>query len=587
MDTLSRWTQLFASHPSRLALGAVLLFSGWLIPGVRAAESTPAYAAIILEQSAETLTLASGKAATVTITFKNTGTATWTNRDNHFVALNVTAPAGRKSAFRHRFWKKSYRPAVLQTPIVEPGESGTVRFALQAPQTPGTYTETFQLVAENLTWIPGTVLTLPITVVPPPPAFAGRVVGQSPPSITLTPGTSMTVWVDVKNTGTATWTNSGKNFVALNVTAPAGRASAFKHSSWREYPYRPSRLDTLTVKPGETGRVEFAITAPTVPGTYTETFQLVAENLTWIPGTVLTLPITVVPPPPPASTGEPVIDVGLRVVTEPIIIRANGTFTVRTGETAVSTIPANTSVTFSYTDGVYTAQLSDQTLNGSVPYVANPDTVDTILEAVNFENRPGWNPALNDNLFRGSLRLQYATATSRLWLINRLPLESYLRGIAETSNASPMEYQKAILTAARTYAHYHYNTRTKHDEENFIVDATNDQVYRGYGIELRAPNITAAVEATRGTVVTYNNEIVVTPYFSQSDGRTRAWEEVWGGGPFAWLISKPDPACAGLPLLGHGVGMSAVGAFDMGNNGKTYDEILKYYYTGVELQKVY
>jgi stage II sporulation protein D len=38
---------------------------------------------------------------------------------------------------------------------------------------------------------------------------------------------------------------------------------------------------------------------------------------------------------------------------------------------------------------------------------------------------------------------------------------------------------------------------------------------------------------------------------------------------------------------GHGVGMCQVGAFGMALAGATYEEILKKYYTGIELQKVY
>lgn len=38
---------------------------------------------------------------------------------------------------------------------------------------------------------------------------------------------------------------------------------------------------------------------------------------------------------------------------------------------------------------------------------------------------------------------------------------------------------------------------------------------------------------------------------------------------------------------GHGVGMSQWGAQGMGENGSTYDEILKHYYTGVEIKKLY
>ena len=100
-------------------------------------------------------------------------------------------------------------------------------------------------------------------------------------------------------------------------------------------------------------------------------------------------------------------------------------------------------------------------------------------------------------------------------------------GLAETSNASPLEFQKVLATAARTYALYHYyrgldfgltEASTKHANEHFHVDATYDQVYRGYNSEIRMPRLAQAVQETRGMIVTYNHELAITPYFSRSDG---------------------------------------------------------------------
>src|SRR4029079_15806837 len=116
--------------------------------------------------------------------------------------------------------------------------------------------------------------------------------------------------------------------------------------------------------------------------------------------------------------------------------------------------------------------------------------------------------------------------------------------------------------------------------ENFNVRNTDaDQVYRGYSSEIRMPQFSKAVDETRGVIVTYNGKMVLTPYFSNSDGHTRAWEEVWGGSAKPWLKSVDDPFCAGLKLWGHGVGLSARGAVGMANAGTTYDQILKHYYT--------
>ena len=89
-------------------------------------------------------------------------------------------------------------------------------------------------------------------------------------------------------------------------------------------------------------------------------------------------------------------------------------------------------------------------------------------------------------------------------------------------------------------------------------------------------------------VATYDNEPVMTPYFSQSDGRTRDWTEVWGGGPYPWLVSVPDPHNQGKELLGHGVGLSAQGALRMASrDNRNFVEILQHYYKGTQVQKIY
>ncbi|HJN85105.1 MAG TPA: hypothetical protein QF873_02190, partial [Patescibacteria group bacterium] len=73
-------------------------------------------------------------------------------------------------------------------------------------------------------------------------------------------------------------------------------------------------------------------------------------------------------------------------------------------------------------------------------------------------------------------------------------------------------------------------------------------------------------------------------YFSRSDGRTRSWKSVWGREvPYAQSVSVPCEV--GRVKWGHGVGLSAGGALCMADDGSTYDEILKYFYTGVELIK--
>ena len=81
--------------------------------------------------------------------------------------------------------------------------------------------------------------------------YQAELVNKAYPSIRIYPGKALTFWVDFKNTGTKTWSNSNEHFMALNVTEPAGRESPFKHEYWQEYYYRPCRLSNSEVEPGE------------------------------------------------------------------------------------------------------------------------------------------------------------------------------------------------------------------------------------------------------------------------------------------------------------------------------------------------
>jgi peptidoglycan hydrolase-like amidase len=236
---------------------------------------------------------------------------------------------------------------------------------------------------------------------------------------------------------------------------------------------------------------------------------------------------------------------------------------------------------------VYKASGPGCATQSSTYYVAVANDNISPLEMTDFYRPVSWLPGANDNTFRAKLELRYTPATDLVWVINELPIEPYLKGMAETSDVSPLEYQKALMTAARTYAMYHVNRGTKHADEFYTVDAKYDQVYRGYGAEARGLNIGAGIDATRGQIVTYNGSLAITPYYSRSDGRTRDWKEVWGGKGYAWLVSVPVPEDVGRTLWGHGVGMSATGALDMANKGQTYDQILKHFYQGTALTQIY
>lgn len=141
-------------------------------PAQKAAIQPVVYGATYLGMSEESVAMEPGQEASVWVDFRNTGTATWTNSGDHFVALNVTGPVGRTSAFQNAQWPAAYRPALLQQPTVKPGETGRFSFRLLAPSTAGTFNESFGLVVENLQWIDGGNVTLPVQITAPAPAPA-------------------------------------------------------------------------------------------------------------------------------------------------------------------------------------------------------------------------------------------------------------------------------------------------------------------------------------------------------------------------------------------------------------------------------
>src|SRR5262249_9710407 len=107
---------------------------------------------------------------------------------------------------------------------------------------------------------------------------------------------------------------------------------------------------------------------------------------------------------------------------------------------------------------------------------------------------------------------------NRLQLINVLPLEEYLLGVvgAEMPFAFPDEALKAQAVAARTYA---LKKKLEAVDQPFHLGAgVLHQVYRALGEE--DARIRAAVDATRGEVLTYELEPIEAYFHASCGGRT-------------------------------------------------------------------
>lgn len=556
----------------------------------------------------------------------------------------------RTSVFQDASWNGS-RAAKLVESEVKPGQTGRFKLELRA-KVPGDYREEFILAAEKMAWMAGSRVFLNIKV-PTNGAYIARNISNSSDTVSVTDAARnagysaqlmlrsserlemsgngrIQMTFGFKNTGSKIWSNRGIQVRGVTAATTAiAKFASVRDESWREATI-PVRIEGQT-KPGELGFVAFTVKVPAKKGEYKASFQLLADNQP-IDGGVIDIPITVtadgyiepepVPPKsipatsvPPASNSssnaiptfvaqpingdssllpnEPIIRVGIFATTDDrMTVRAShGPLEVRNGSTVVCTLTQGRSVIVAYdrNSSVYRLAGDCPEAQSTTHYVVKAQDGIAPMEMSDFQRPVAWLPGANDNTFRAHLELRWSPTVSQAWVINELPIEYYLRGIAETSNVSPQQYQRALLTAARTYAMYHVQRQTKHAVRFFTVDAALDQVYRGYGQEARSPNIVNAVDATRGQIVTYNGKLALTPYFSRSDGRTRSWGEVWyGQSNYPWLVSVSVPDDVGKTLWGHGVGMSATGALQMDAKWKkTYTEILAHFYQGTELRRAY
>jgi hypothetical protein len=239
-----------------------------------------------------------------------------------------------------------------------------------------------------------------------------------------------------------------------------------------------------------------------------------------------------------------------------------------------------------------------------------------VKTAVTFDATDGDNNSLILNIhrpnssydeYRGKITVRYykgkniiagtKDTVTQIWVINTLPLEQYTWGMGETTGTGDMDHTKVMTTIFRTYGRWYIEYATKYAPLGFKIRSdSGSQIYRGYEWEQAYPNIKKAAEATRGVVATYKSEIALTPYSSWSDGHTRSYKERWGSSDYPWCKSVDDPygkhpkkSTKTLESEGnHMVGLIANGSLVLARDKDwKYDKIMKYYYTGINLDPLY
>ncbi len=487
-----------------------------------------------------------GEAKEYEVVIKNTGDKIWEEGE---VSLEIGPYLKSFSKVKHNSWLKYYQIEKINKNI-NPGESVIIKFYLQSPDNiNGIIQENFYLVVNN------------------------RII----------PGTEMRFFMSLKSIDMVFDEPQNSTIIQEVVNEKTEEESAFADSAF----VATSAKEVATADKED---IDFCNALTEVEkeefiecqtnSNENDVTSGISENIQY--------------------SEEPTIRVGLFNTKSAQRLTSNTKYDVYSGDRLIlQNLSARFVSTVSYNTkrSLYIISTSGITKFLDKPIRFVPVSENGIMTLFDFDNRARWNNSINYNQYRNIVEFNYSLNTGRLWIINELPISSYLKGLTETTNYSPVDYQKVIATAARTYALYHYNRgieydipdgSTKHANEHFHLDATYDQVYKGYVSESLLSRLNEAVDATKGIAVTYNKAIVVTPYFSRSDGRTRSWQEVWYGGDKPWLQSVDVPEDKGETLWGHGVGMSAQAALEMVRDKLiNWEKVLKHFYTDINLQKIY
>ena len=150
---------------------------------------------------------------------------------------------------------------------------------------------------------------------------------------------------------------------------------------------------------------------------------------------------------------------------------------------------------------------------------------------------------IGDRWYRG--RVLVTSNGSGVTAINYVDLEQYLYSVVggEMPTSWPLEALKAQAVAARSYAlHKRQQARNPHYD---VGTTTAWQVYGG--LQEETASTQAAVEGTRGQVLTYNGQVIEAVFHSSSGGHTENVEDIWSQ-PLPYLRGVQD-FDAGAPVF--------------------------------------
>lgn len=287
-------------------------------------------------------------------------------------------------------------------------------------------------------------------------------------------------------------------------------------------------------------------------------------------------------------TQEPSIRVGLFKTNDTIKFKSETEYKIYSGDEIVGMLSASEEAKINYKKGKYFLTSESLDLESENFWRLVPIDDGGMFEMPGCK-RTITGRKINYCAYRGILEYRYGQKSKMPYLINELPLEDYMKGIAETDNNSAQGYIKAILVAARSYAYKNISFDPPTDKRMFDVYATTqDQLYLGFTSEQKMPRIAQFAEETAGEMVSYNGSVVTTPYFTHTNGRTKDWKNSAGKNDRPWLMSVECVYDKYKKMYGHGIGMSTHDALMRATKDDwSYVRLLNYYYNETEVEKIY
>ncbi len=152
---------------------------------------------------------------------------------------------------------------------------------------------------------------------------------------------------------------------------------------------------------------------------------------------------------------------------------------------------------------------------------------------------------VNGTLYHGYLNIQ--NISGKLWVINILGIEDYLKGVVPCEigkiSKNLIEAAKAQAVAARTYTYSHLN---QYRALGFDLYATiQDQVYNGFAAENELTN--TAIKETAGEILVFKKKPIDAKYHSTCGGRTADFNDAWPGKAPPYLKSVNCVYCKDSP----------------------------------------